>query len=141
MYSWSDIARRTERVYDLITDSPSAHDNSEFYDSEWANYGAPSTMQSNALIDRLKRYFGCGIWAGKLFVLVVVVDYLIYCFLEIKYPRDKIDRCKAWPTAKVDDGFGVDGVVDGELERFGTVRQKDRYRRRDREAHEVVHGL
>ena len=100
MYSWSDIARRTERVYDLITGTPSAADTEGYHDEEWMHYGQQATQtQSFALMDRLKRYFGCGIWAGKLFVIVVVVDYLIYCFLEIMYPRDKIDVCKAWPAA------------------------------------------
>nr|POF24092.1 phosphatidylinositol n-acetylglucosaminyltransferase gpi3 subunit [Quercus suber] len=101
MYSWSDIARRTERVYDLITGSPSASDNEGYYDEEWQHYGQPAQTQSFALIDRLKRYFGCGIWAGKLFVIVVVVDYLIYCFLEVMYPRDSIDLCKPWPVRKM----------------------------------------
>lgn len=97
MYSWSDIARRTERVYDLITGTPAAPDNEGYYDEEWMHYGQPAQPQSFALMDRLKRYFGCGIWAGKLFVIVVVVDYLVYCFLELMYPRDKIDLCKPWP--------------------------------------------
>jgi phosphatidylinositol glycan class A protein len=60
------------------------------------------------------------------------VDYLIYCFLELWYPRDKIDRCKPWPTvAPAYDGFGGEhGVeVNGELERYGTVRQRRRGRR------------
>lgn len=98
MYSWADIARRTERVYDLITGRPSATDNTEHYDAEWDHYGSMASTQSFALIDRLKRYFGCGIWAGKLFVLVAIIDYLIYCFLEFMYPRSDIDRCKRWPS-------------------------------------------
>lgn len=125
MYSWSDIARRTERVYDLISGSPSAPDNREFYDEDsWMHYGQPAATQSFALIDRLKRYFGCGIWAGKLFVIVVVVDYLIYCVLEVLYPREKIDICKPWPKVMKPDY--VDGQMDGELERFATVRQHHR---------------
>jgi len=123
MYSWSDIARRTERVYDLITGTPSALDNEGYYDDEWKHYGQPAQTQSFALIDRLKRYYGCGIWAGKLFVIVVIVDYLIYCFLEIMYPREKIDLCKPWPAAPRD---GFDAAENAEMERFGTVKQKHR---------------
>ena len=134
MYSWSDIARRTERVYDLVTGSPSAPDNEGWYEEEWMHYGQPAQQQSFSLIDRLKRYFGCGIWAGKLFVIVVVVDYLIYCFLELWYPRDKIDRCKPWPSvAPGYNGFGDEhpaGVeANGELGSYGTVRQRRRGRR------------
>jgi len=76
MYSWSDVARRTERVYDAITSDET---------------------QSFALIDRLKRYYGCGVWAGKLFVLCVVVDYLLYLFLELWFVRRDIDICRDWP--------------------------------------------
>ena len=108
MYSWSDIARRTERVYDLITGSPPAQDNEGYYDEEWMHYGQPAQTPSFALMDRLKRYFGCGVWAGKLFVIVVIVDYLIYCFLEIVYPRDKIDLCKPWPTSATKEAFEND---------------------------------
>ncbi len=134
MYSWSDIARRTERVYDLITGSSSAPDNEGFYDEEWMHYGQPAQPQSFALMDRLKRYFGCGIWAGKLFCIVVVIDYLIYCLLEVVYPREGIDVCKAWPevpkTMAMQKEVGnVGKEVNGHLERFGTVRQKHRRRK------------
>ena len=69
-------------------------------------------------MDRLKRYYGCGIWAGKLFVIVVVVDYLIYCLLELMYPRDKIDICKPWPkestaASRGGEGYGMNGGVEG----------------------------
>lgn len=129
MYSWSDIARRTERVYDLITGSPSAPDNEGFYDEEWTHYGQPAQTHSFALMDRLKRYFGCGIWAGKLFVIVAVVDYLIYCFLEIMYPRERIDLCKPWPAAVAKEEFGMEKMeANGELERYGSGKQKHRRR-------------
>lgn len=129
MYSWSDIARRTERVYDLITQNPPAPDNEGYYDEEWMQYGQPAQSPSFALMDRLKRYFGCGVWAGKLFVLVAVVDYLIYCFLEFMYPREQIDRCKAWP-ARVSKNTFHDDSANGELERYGTVKQRSLRRKR-----------
>ncbi|KAI5357715.1 Putative glycosyl transferase, family 1 [Septoria linicola] len=118
MYSWSDIARRTERVYDLMTGTPAAPDNVGYYDDEFKHYGQPAQHNlSFALMDRLKRYYGCGVWAGKLFVLVAIVDYLIFCFLEIMQPRERIDVCKPWPKImkqefnddqhEIDDGYGV----------------------------------
>jgi phosphatidylinositol glycan class A protein len=105
MYSWSDIARRTERVYDLITGNEEQSYN-DFYtdqqDAKWHHYGkhVSPASQSFALIDRLKRYYGCGIWAGKLFVLCVVVDYLLFVFLELCFPRSNIDICRDWPKKK-----------------------------------------
>ena len=55
-----------------------------------------------------------------------MIDYLIYCFLEIMYPRNKIDACKPWPVAPPKEEVPVGGGSEGdrELERFGTVRQK-----------------
>lgn len=114
MYSWSDIARRTERVYDLITGNIGAAYDADrsFYDARdeamWRHYGQHNSShnsQSFALIDRLKRYYGCGIWAGKLFVICVVIDYLLYVFLEVWFPRGKIDICRDWPRKEkiVDD--------------------------------------
>jgi phosphatidylinositol N-acetylglucosaminyltransferase subunit A len=134
MYSWADIARRTERVYDLITDSPLATDNEGYYDEEWTQYGQPAQPHSFALMDRLKRYYGCGIWAGKLFCIVMVVDYLFYCFLELWYPRDKIDVCPSWPAVrskgrKYSAGAGKDHEANGGLDRYGTVKAKHRKKR------------
>ena len=98
MYSWTNVAERTERVYDGITGVLSEED---FYgdhsSSGWSATRGRAGIQSFALIDRLKRYYGCGIWAGKLFCLCVVIDYLILQFLELWAPRTKIDIAKNWP--------------------------------------------
>jgi len=106
MYSWTNVAVRTERVYNGISGAISE---AEFYGYDasnpatWSATRGRSGVQSFALIDRLKRYYGCGIWAGKLFCLCVIVDYLIFLFLEIWFPRDKIDICPEWPRKKVDE--------------------------------------
>lgn len=99
MYSWTDVAERTERVYDGISGVISP---SEFYQGAGTT-GTRNTsrgrvgLQSFALIERLKRYYGCGIWAGKLFCLCVIIDYLLYLILETFAPRSRIDICKDWP--------------------------------------------
>ncbi|KAG4304493.1 hypothetical protein PORY_002203 [Pneumocystis oryctolagi] len=59
MYSWSDVAERTERVYDRIC-----------------------STDIHPLIDRLKKYYGCGRWAGKLFCFLVATDYLLLFVLR-----------------------------------------------------------
>ena len=98
MYSWTDVARRTERVYDGITGAISEI---EFYGHHpgggWSAARGRAGVQSYALIDRLKRYYGCGIWAGKLFCLCVVIDFLIFVFLEVWAPRATIDIARDWP--------------------------------------------
>ncbi|EPE07975.1 phosphatidylinositol n-acetylglucosaminyltransferase gpi3 subunit [Ophiostoma piceae UAMH 11346] len=106
MYSWTNVAARTERVYNGITGAISE---AEFYGYDlaggagaggggtWSATRGRSGVQSFALIDRLKRYYGCGIWAGKLFCLCVVIDYLLFLFCEFFWPRDRIDICPEWP--------------------------------------------
>lgn len=71
MYSWTNIASRTERVYNDI-----------------------SAISPLPLIERLKRYYGCGQVAGKLFCFLVAVDFLLLLVLEFFYPRSDIDTCK-----------------------------------------------
>ncbi|KAI4256589.1 MAG: hypothetical protein LQ352_002028 [Teloschistes flavicans] len=98
MYSWNNVAERTERVYDGISGTLSEDD---FYGdnsgNSWSATRGRAGAQSFALIDRLKRYYGCGVWAGKLFCMCVIIDYLILQFLEFWAPRVDIDVAKNWP--------------------------------------------
>ncbi len=71
MYSWTDVAARTERVYNHI-----------------------SNMYSLPLIERLKRYYGCGLFAGNLFCFLVAVDFLLLLCLQWLWPERKIDKAK-----------------------------------------------
>ncbi|KAF2466383.1 glycosyltransferase family 4 protein [Lindgomyces ingoldianus] len=134
MYSWTDVAQRTERVYDGISGVLS-HD--EFYQGAGAGGGWSATrgragVQSFALIERLKRYYGCGIWAGKLFCLCVIVDYLLFVCLEIFAPRSRIDLARNWPKKDFKDAKDkeVDGTKEGPV--IGRKRSA-RHRREKRE--------
>ena len=113
MYSWTNVAERTERVYDGITGALSEE---EFYGDipggGWSATRGRAGVQSFALIDRLKRYYGCGTWAGKLFCLCAVIDYLILQFLELWAPRAKIDIARDWPR-KTNLGRDVNGELNG----------------------------
>ncbi|GAB1208580.1 Phosphatidylinositol N-acetylglucosaminyltransferase gpi3 subunit [Aspergillus pseudonomiae] len=96
MYSWTDVAQRTERVYKGIQGDISPEEFYGYYPGQgWEASG--DRVRSFALIDRLKRYYGCGVWAGKLFCLCVVIDVLIYVFLEMWFPRANIDIARSWP--------------------------------------------
>lgn len=75
MYCWEDVAVRTEHVYNKIEE----------------------TKLCEPLLNRLYRYYQAGPWAGKLFALCVIVDVLLYWFLEWWYPRSSIDICRKWP--------------------------------------------
>ncbi|KAI0436647.1 glycosyltransferase family 4 protein [Xylaria telfairii] len=96
MYSWTNVAKRTERVYRGISGDISED---EFFGTDIGNTAQWSATRGRnlALIDRLKRYYGCGVWAGKLFCLCVVIDYLIFVFCEWWWPKDQIDIARDWP--------------------------------------------
>lgn len=132
MYSWTNVAERTERVYDGITGAISEED---FYGDvsggAWSATRGRTGVQSYALIDRLKRYYGCGIWAGKLFCLCVIIDYLILQVLEMLFPRKNIDICRPWPM-KSDriSGLPIDGEVD-EVRPLRTMQSGKGSRRKD----------
>ncbi|TPX63151.1 hypothetical protein SpCBS45565_g06827 [Spizellomyces sp. 'palustris'] len=73
MYSWSDVAERTEMVYDTIMTDPHL-----------------------SLVERLQRYHECGVYAGILACMIVALDYLIWLFLEWLLPREDIDVSPAF---------------------------------------------
>lgn len=100
MYSWTDVAQRTERVYDGICGAISEEEfYGHYFGEDWT--ATRGRVHGFALIDRLKRYYGCGIWAGKLFCLCVIIDFLLYVFLEIWAPRANIDIARDWPRKMV----------------------------------------
>jgi len=74
MYTWDDVAERTEKVYDRIID-----------------------RKPLPLIDRLRKYYGCGLWAGKLFCMLVALGYIIWRFLEWISPRENIEVAIDFP--------------------------------------------
>lgn len=68
LYSWHDVARRTETVYDRAL-----------------------RCSSQPLLDRLSRYLTCGAWAGKLFCLVMLIDFILWQFLQLWQPDRDIE--------------------------------------------------
>ncbi|CAL9159219.1 unnamed protein product [Musa hybrid cultivar] len=69
LYSWHDVAKRTETVY---------------------NCALQSTDEN--LLQRLPRYLKCGAWAGKLFGLVMIVNFLLWRLLELWQPAESIEE-------------------------------------------------
>ena len=57
-----------------------------------------SHRQRIPLIERFRRYYGCGLWAGKLFVMVVALDYLLSMLLEWFRPTAQIDAAIDYPS-------------------------------------------
>ncbi|GAB2285065.1 hypothetical protein Dimus_019521 [Dionaea muscipula] len=69
LYSWHDVAKRTETVYDRAME-----------------------CSDQSLMERLSRYLSCGAWAGKLFCLVMIVEYLFWCLLKVLQPAEDIEE-------------------------------------------------
>ncbi|KAF2740779.1 phosphatidylinositol:UDP-GlcNAc transferase PIG-A [Polyplosphaeria fusca] len=134
MYSWTDVAQRTERVYDGISGVLSPD---QFYQGvgaagAWTATRGRAGVQSFALIERLKRYYGCGIWAGKLFCLCVIVDYLLYVVLEIFAPRSRIDLARNWPRKELPDTNTKSKDTDMTKAESGITRKRSARQRRER---------
>ncbi|KAJ4460389.1 putative Phosphatidylinositol N-acetylglucosaminyltransferase subunit A [Paratrimastix pyriformis] len=75
MYSWQDIAIRNERVYHRMMAGP-----------------IPTLME------RLRRYYGCGPFAGKIFCMVAAMDRILLRGLDWWLPPGRIDLAPDLPT-------------------------------------------
>ncbi|PRP84850.1 GlcNAc transferase [Planoprotostelium fungivorum] len=80
MYRWMDVARRTEIVYGMI-----------------------HKCKNQPLIDRLKNYYGCGVYAGKLFCMFIGMIYLVWRLLEYIQPREEIEIAPDFPCHRYED--------------------------------------
>ncbi|CAN1131577.1 Phosphatidylinositol N-acetylglucosaminyltransferase subunit A [Linum perenne] len=69
LYDWHDVAKRTEIVYQRALQHP-----------------------NQPLPERLSRYLSCGSWAGKLFYLVMIIDFLLWRLLQLWQPEEDIDK-------------------------------------------------
>ncbi|XP_010252712.1 PREDICTED: phosphatidylinositol N-acetylglucosaminyltransferase subunit A [Nelumbo nucifera] len=69
LYSWHDVARRTEVVYDRALRCP-----------------------TEDLLERLSRYLTCGAWAGKIFCLVMIINFLLWKLLQLWQPSKDIEE-------------------------------------------------
>ncbi|XP_045162408.2 phosphatidylinositol N-acetylglucosaminyltransferase subunit A-like [Mercenaria mercenaria] len=70
MYTWPNVARRTEIVYDMVHKLP-----------------------ERDLGTRVRRYYQCGPLAGKLFVIAMVIDLFFLCVLKFLQPENEIEEC------------------------------------------------
>ncbi|KAL5752667.1 hypothetical protein ACOSQ2_023174 [Xanthoceras sorbifolium] len=56
------------------------------------------------LVERLSRYLSCAAWAGKLFALVMIIDYLLWRLLQLWKPAEDIDEVSDIILPKNQDG-------------------------------------
>lgn len=77
MYSWFDVAQRTEIVYDRLL-----------------------REERVPLIERLRRFYACGIWAGKIFCIIVALAYLFWQILEWTSPAHTIEIAPTFSYSK-----------------------------------------
>lgn len=74
MYSWHDVAERTERIYQ------SSHELLE-------------SKEETTLFVRMQEYYGCGKVFGKISCMLLAIDFLLFTFLEWLIPKRSIDIC------------------------------------------------
>ncbi|EUC65631.1 glycosyltransferase family 4 protein [Rhizoctonia solani AG-3 Rhs1AP] len=68
MYSWADVAERTEEIYNWV-----------------------ATKEPRSFWERLCRTYNLGVFAGPIYVIILVVDCFFFAFLEWWLPRDQLD--------------------------------------------------
>jgi len=94
MYTWQNVACRTEHVYDLICDEARQQDDDDDvlgYGKEMKVCESKEKILHSTLVDNLDRYSHCGTVAGKIFMLLAVFNYFLLVFLEWAFPRENID--------------------------------------------------
>ncbi|KAJ2899916.1 Phosphatidylinositol N-acetylglucosaminyltransferase GPI3 subunit [Coemansia aciculifera] len=77
MYSWHNVAERTERVYGQIVD-----------------------IEEPPLIERFRRYYGCGLVAGKIFCVIAAIDFLFGAVLAWLWPKESIELAQPFASDK-----------------------------------------
>ncbi|RLN36517.1 phosphatidylinositol N-acetylglucosaminyltransferase gpi3 subunit isoform X1 [Panicum miliaceum] len=95
LYSWDDVAKRTEIVYDRAMQSPTTN-----------------------LLDRLPRYLTCGSWAGKLFCIVMIINYLVWRLLE--FLQWKLIRLITQPAEAIEEVPDI-GPLHAQLDSRGDL--------------------
>ena len=78
MYSWKDVAERTDAVYDHVISGPG--------------------RREGGLLRRMERMYPCGAVAGKLFCAVAVVDDFYWRVLEWLFPASDIELAAEIPA-------------------------------------------
>ena len=91
MYSWDDVAIRTERVYDNVMD-----------------------MIDVGISERFALYYTNGDWAGKLSVMILALNYIIFSILEMIWPADRIERVYKRPIRESQKSSSEDLVWGGQ---------------------------
>lgn len=77
MYSWYQVMERTVKVYDRVAELPEL-----------------------TLLERLRRYFGAGVFFGWLCCMIAALAYLLWRFLEWRSPAADIEVCPDFPHAE-----------------------------------------
>ncbi|XP_011070009.1 phosphatidylinositol N-acetylglucosaminyltransferase subunit A [Sesamum indicum] len=86
LYSWHDVAKRTEIVYDRAF-----------------------KCSNQNLLEHLPRYLSCGAWAGKLFCMVMIINFLFWGFLQLWQPDKDIEVVPDIDLTSSQSGEHVEG--------------------------------
>ncbi|SGY49241.1 BQ5605_C001g00757 [Microbotryum silenes-dioicae] len=95
IYSWPDVAERTEKVYYDALEVPEV-----------------------PVVERLRRYYGTGLIFGKMLCIIICVDYILLAFLDFFFPREDIDLVPKFELSRWQD------LCKEELERTEAEREE-----------------
>jgi phosphatidylinositol glycan class A protein len=85
MYSWVDVAERTDKIYNWVaTKEPRS-----FWE-RLCRYG-PDLRVAVWLLMMFDRTYDLGVFAGPIYVIILVVDCFFFAFLEWWLPRNRLD--------------------------------------------------
>eukprot|EP00899_Mesostigma_viride_P026856 jgi/Mesvir1/7355/Mv19162-RA.1 len=107
LYSWGDVARRTARVYDLVmreAEEQRKRAEEEGEEGEGCRRAEEARGSRGAVgwwglgvgwpvsfRTQLRRYAGCGAWAGKIFCCVAAINHVLWRLLCWWLPEGEID--------------------------------------------------
>lgn len=116
MYSWTDVAERTERVYYAAIKVPQVPAVERFRRYVWFRLFLFSPKGNSALMRHgtdISRYYGTGLIFGKMLCLIICVDYILLAFLDFFYPREEIDLAPKFELRKWKEVSSAYACFDG----------------------------
>lgn len=104
LYTWEEVAGLIARLRNIAREDRKGLRQNEL-DGAFAL--DRSTEKVSSTLPLTSRYYGCGVWAGKLFCVIIALGFLIWRFLEWFQPRQDIELAVDFPYKKYRDNKNV----------------------------------
>ena len=86
LYSWQDVAKRTEIVYDraMKCSNRSLLERLSRYPYLLIKIDVFLLESNEDIMMMVGRFLSCGAWAGKVLCMVMIIDYLLWRLLQVR---------------------------------------------------------